>query len=130
MHAYKKALPEVIGRKTYDCFYTRTWNIITALTNYNTPIILELHSVPKRLQAQFVRACNACALVACLTKAMASQLQELGVEPARLYVEPDAVDLEQYTNLPSKDTAQAALGIHTKRTVVSYIGRLKTYGDG
>lgn len=112
----------------YDCIYTRSEALLPALVTHGPPVILELHHIPKRNRKAFVRHCNQCAKVVCLTQSIKEALQSWGVEQGRLLVEGDAVDLKRFTNLPSQAEAKTHFGIQTDRPIVGYIGRLKTLG--
>jgi len=113
----------------FDVLYTRAEALLPALIKTGIPTILELHQTPKRNQAAFVRRCNQCALVACLTTEMRKVLRSWGVDETRMIVAGDAVTLERFNILPSKEEARSHLKIHTDRPVIGYIGRLKTLGQ-
>ncbi len=112
-----------------DLCYTRSPALVPALLTYGKPVIVELHQLPRFGRAQFVRQCNRCAVVACLTSVMKQKLVSWGVESDRIQVAPDAVDLRRFADLPDIQSARATLGIKTSRLVVGYVGRLKTLGQ-
>ncbi len=110
----------------FDLLYTRAPVLLPTLIATGIPVILELHSLPRRSIRLFVRDCERCALVACLTSPMRDALVEWGVPREKIIVEGDAVDLARFERLPSKEASRDAARLKTDRIVVGYVGRLKT----
>lgn len=125
---YRRELRRALAAASCDLLYTRTPALLPALLSTSTPVILELHQLPRRGRRRFVQLCNRCRTVACLTSAMRDALAEWGVEPQRLMVEGDAVDLRRFLDLPSKEEARIRFDIRIDRNVIGYVGRLKTLG--
>lgn len=110
----------------FDLLYTRAPALLPALLATGIPVILELHSLPRRNLRAFIRQCGQCRLVDCLTSSMHRTLEEWGVPPAKLMTEGDGVDLRRFAAVPPRDEARSAIGLETDRLVVGYVGRLKT----
>ncbi len=125
---FRKHLRSALSASAFDALYTRAPALLPALLQVGSPVILELHQLPRRHRKLFVRQCNACALVACLTSPMRDELLSWGVDPKRVIVEGDAVDVDKFSALPSREEARGTLEIQTDRLVVGYVGRLKTLG--
>lgn len=115
--------------RAYDLLYTRSPAILAALLHTGLPVILELHQLPRFGRRSFVRRCNACRRVTCLTSVMRDQLIRWGVAPERVTVAADAVDLRRFADLPIQGQARQHFGLLTQRPVVGYVGRLKTLGQ-
>lgn len=128
MKAYSRLLTRYVQHTNFDAFYTRSFRVAALFAHLQKPLILELHSIPKRRQRIVARCCNKSTLIITLTNATKQQLIQMGVEPAKIIVEPDAVDLEQYLHLPTKAEAQTTLNQQTNRIIVGYVGRLTTMG--
>ncbi len=110
----------------FDLLYTRAPALLPALLATGIPVILELHSLPRRNLRAFIRRCGQCVLVDCLTSSMHRTLKEWGVPPAKLMTEGDGVDLRRFAKVPPRDEARKLIGLSTDRLVVGYVGRLKT----
>lgn len=117
-----------IVREEFDLIYTRSPALLPALLASRIPVILELHQLPRAARRRFVTECRASALVACLTSSMRDTLIEWGVNPAKVIAEGDAVALERFENAATPAEARAKFHLQTERTVVGYVGRLKTLG--
>lgn len=124
----RRELRRAITSKDFDLLYTRTPALLSALLTSKLPVILELHQLPRRGRRAFVKQCNRCRVVACLTSAMRDALISWGVHPKRVIVEGDAVDLRRFEKLPSREIARKRFKLTTDRLVVGYVGRLKTLG--
>ena len=124
----RQALVRPLSAGGYDLLYTRAPALLGVLLSMKAPVVLELHQLPRFGRGAFVSRCNTCRLVVCLTSAMRDTLKEWGVNESVLRVEGDAVDAKRFENLPSTEEARKALGLSTRRTVVGYVGRLKTLG--
>ncbi len=112
----------------FDLAYTRSPSLLPALIKTGVPTVLELHQLPRFGRSAFITLCNRCVLIVSLTQSMAAALREWGVDPTKIIVEGDAVNLKKYTTLPSRDIARQTFNLRTDRTVVGYVGRLKTLG--
>lgn len=112
-------------------FYTRDFGVADHLTSQGLPTILEAHSVPKgrdyaKLAAVVKRPSFQFGVV--LTQFIRQALIKAGASPNKVIVEPDAVDLAQYANLPSPGVAKQQLNLPLNRPIIGYIGRFKTMG--
>ncbi len=124
----RRALRTELRVDRFDMVYTRSPALLPPLLESGLPVILELHQLPRRNKSAFVKHCNACRMVSCLTSPMRDTLLTWGVLPERLMVAGDAVDLARFASLPSREDARETYKIQTERLVVGYIGRLKTLG--
>lgn len=128
MWSYRRTLKNYFRTHTADVIYARSPSILPPLLRTGIPVMLELHRLPRFFRKFFVRLCNRCFRVICLTSPMCDALVSWGADPARVSVEGDAVDSMRFENLPSKDEARRDFHIRTDRSVVGYVGRLKTLG--
>lgn len=87
---------------------------------------LEIHRVPAgRLRRRWLlQAAPACGGVVAISGGVRDDLVAAGVEPGRVRVEHDAVDLERFADLPDRAAARAKLGLDPDRPVVVYAGGL------
>ncbi len=125
----RRDLPALLKEREPDVIYTRSPALLPALLDVGSPVILELHQLPRWARHLFVEECNRCARVACLTSPMRDVLVNWGVKKEKLIVEGDAVDLDRFENLPSKPKARSKWNLRTDRPVVGYVGRLTTLGQ-
>jgi glycosyltransferase involved in cell wall biosynthesis len=105
----------------FDLAYTRTPALLGTLLDSGTPTVLELHTVPRHGREAFAAQCNRCALVACLTSPMREEVVALGVDEARVAVEPDAADLEAFVAAQPRPADHAL-------PIVGYAGQLESMG--
>lgn len=124
----RRTLTERLKTETFDLLYTRSPALLSPLLTSGMPTVLELHQLPRRGRASFVKQCNRCVRVVCLTSQMRDALASWGVVQERLSVEGDAVDLKRFTSLPAQKDARKTFKVQTERIVVGYVGRLKTLG--
>ncbi len=124
----RRAIRTSLQGDHFDIAYTRSPALLPAMLDSHLPVILELHQLPRRNKRAFVKHCNQCRVVSCLTSPMRDALVEWGVTADRVMVAGDAVDLSRFKALPSKDAARQQFKIQTERMVVGYVGRLKTLG--
>ena len=123
----------------FDLLYTRTPEILPMLLSSKIPVILELHKLPRFRRSTFVRRCNRCKLISCLTSPMRNELVSWGVDSERVIVEPDAVDLARFAILegealndpnseaPIRLSAPGSAGNRTRATI-GYAGQLESMG--
>ncbi len=124
----RRMLKTRLSRDRYDIAYTRSPALLPSLLASGVPTIVELHQLPRIGRRLFVRRCNRCVLVACLTSSMRDTLRSWGVKEGKLAVAGDAVDLHRFASVPTPIQAREMFGIRTDRLIVGYVGRLKTLG--
>ncbi|MBI3332454.1 glycosyltransferase family 4 protein [Candidatus Peregrinibacteria bacterium] len=127
MWRYKKALTGFLRTHKTDLFYVRASLLVPLLAKTGVPVILELHTIPKRRSRRFATLCNSCKKVVCLTHLMAHELRRRGIDRAKIVVEPDGVDLSRFRHVPSlKDAKKKAKNFPDDRPVVGYVGSFFT----
>jgi glycosyltransferase involved in cell wall biosynthesis len=124
----RRSLRNVLRSGSFDLLYTRTPALLSTLLASGIPTILELHQLPRWRRGAFVERCNTCRVVSCLTSPMRAELARWGVNPGHLIMEGDAVDLQRFQDMPSKDEARNTFGISADRLIVGYVGKLRTLG--
>lgn len=105
-----------------DLFYARSAAVAGPLLSSGVPVVLELHTLPRRGRRRFVRACNRCRLVVCLTTPMLEELRKWGVKRERMVAEGDGVTLERF----ARTTVHAGRP-KTDRPILGYAGSLVTH---
>lgn len=126
--SFGRALHHELHSSAFDLVYTRSFALLPSLLRTGIPTILELHSLPRFWRRTFVRACNRCARVVCLTQPMARELRSWGVDSERIVVEGDAVDLAMFAGAPEKSEARRSFGIQDDIPVIVYAGQLRSMG--
>lgn len=117
---FQWAMSRELRASSFELVYTRTPALLSTLLHKNIPVILELHTLPNRGRSLFVRQCNRCVLIVCLTTPMKEELVRWGVDADRIIVEPDAVKNEQLSSISSPTLATTF--------TVGYAGSLVTMG--
>src|SRR3989344_5490551 len=92
---FRRALCKKLQMQKYAITYTRSPALLPALLKTAIPVVLELHTLPKRGQKNFVSLCNQCTLIVCLTTPMRNELLSWGVNAKKVIVESDAIDLDR-----------------------------------
>lgn len=128
MNAMLRRALSALDLSSYDLLMTRSPAILAPLLASGKPVLLELHSLPRRSKKIFVEHCNRCAKVVCLTTPMANELKQWGVEEKRIIVEADGVDLPVPVSDEVRKELRAHFGISDSMFVVGYAGSLTTMG--
>ncbi len=126
MHFYRRALRRHLKDARPDLLYARSAAVLPALLETGIPVVLELHTIPRR-RGGLRELCDRCALVVCLTTPMRDELLSLGVNGKRVTVEPDGVDPERFASLPEPIAAAKHWKLPHGRTIVGYVGSLVTH---
>jgi glycosyltransferase involved in cell wall biosynthesis len=112
----------------FDLLYTRWPALLPALLHTGIPIVLELHTLPMRGQAAFVRDAAQVQLIVCLTSLMKEELVRMGVDTSKVVVAGDAVDLRRFENLAPAPETRERYGLDPKRFTIGYAGQLQSMG--
>lgn len=126
MISYAKAVRVYLRSHRFDVLYLRSPLLLQAALQTGMSVIMELHALPRFMRARFVRRCNRCAKIVCLTTPMRDELVGWGVESAIVTVEADGVDLRRFENLPDLSAAKARWDLPFDRPVIGYVGSLAT----
>lgn len=121
---YKK----ILTSQKFDLIYTRAPALLEPLLKSGLPVILELHSIPRRNIPAFIDHCKRCSVVVCLTSLMKEDLLKIGVDPANVIVEGDAVDPGIFADAVPYQLARKEWGIESKIPVIGYAGQLSSMG--
>jgi len=87
---------------------------------------LEIHRVPGgRLRRRWLlAAARACRGLIAISRGVAQDLEQLGVEPERIRVEHDGVEATRFAGLPAREAARAELGLPREARIAVYTGGL------
>ncbi|MDD5041377.1 MAG: glycosyltransferase [Candidatus Peribacteraceae bacterium] len=127
MRSYARSLRSFLSRQTADLLYTRSSVLLPTLLQTTVPVVLELHTLPRRSSA-FVRNCGACRRVVCLTAPMRDELVTWGVDPSKVIVEGDGVNPRRFAQMPSSADARKEWQLPADRKIAVYVGSLVTRG--
>ncbi len=94
-----------------------------------TGVFLELHRVPsgRTRRRWLIEAARGAKGVIAISGGVREDLVELGVDPASILVEHDAVEAGRFADLPSRAEAREALGLSPNKPLVVYTGGLMTW---
>lgn len=118
---FRTFLKTKLSSDAFDMIYTRTPVLLPFLLRIRIPVILELHTLPTRNRGAFVRHCNMCVLVVCLTTPMRDELVSWGVEGRRVVVESDAVDVDRFIGAQPKHS-------NLSKPIIGYAGQIESMG--
>jgi len=123
---FRKALRRFLRQGRPDLLYTRSPVLLPELVGSGTPVLLELHSIPR--SPSFAQLANRCTLVVALTTPMREELIRMGIEASKVIVAGDAVNPELFGALPSKNAARRTFDVPDDAFVVGYAGQLESMG--
>lgn len=120
---FSRALRKFLRSHRTDLFYVRSHVLLASLLKTKTPVILELHTLPRRGRRRFVRLANRTQKIVCLTSPMRDRLTAMGVTASHIMVEPDGVDLERFNKLPDlKEARKNQIDLPRSAEVIGYAG--------
>ena len=126
MWSYRRQLRKYFHDHQTDVLYLRSPVVLGEALRSGYPVIVELHTLPWRNRSSFVRQCNQCRLVVCLTTQMRDEIIAWGVDEQRIVLEGDGVDLSAFASLPSVDEAKHQFNLPSDRPVIGYVGSFVT----
>ncbi|MBM3230725.1 glycosyltransferase family 4 protein [Candidatus Peregrinibacteria bacterium] len=127
MRSYRKSLRNILSKRRFDLLYARSPVILPTLVESGMPVIIELHTLPRRGKSGFVKWCNRCKRVVCLTTPMRDALVGWGVAKKKTMIEGDAVDLARFAKPLAKSAAKKHHRLPADSVVVGYVGSLVTF---
>ncbi|PIP65560.1 hypothetical protein COU77_01435 [Candidatus Peregrinibacteria bacterium CG10_big_fil_rev_8_21_14_0_10_49_16] len=129
MYRYRKVLGAYFARHDTDCIYVRSRVLLPVLIRTKRPVVFEAHTLPEALNRRFVKFCNQCRLIVCLTSPMRGVLLSGGVQPEHVMIAHDGVDTGRFQKLPTVLHAREQWRVPLNIPVVGYVGSLVTRGD-
>jgi glycosyltransferase involved in cell wall biosynthesis len=112
-----------------DLAYTRGIDIAWAVSQHGFPVMLEIHHPPTgRLGPLYFRQIlgRSNLRLTVISRALEERLRQEypALRSREILVAPDAVDTEQYRNLPAPTRARARLNLAARRFTAGYFGSL------
>jgi len=100
-------------------FYTRDYLLLLALPKGR--VVLELHSIPER-SLLFTFCIRRAQKIVTISHGIETRLLKLGIPKSIITVAPDAVDLNAFANMPSKEEARKKLNLPLNEKIALYSG--------
>ena len=111
--------------------YTRDLVIAFWMARLGQPTIFEAHSIPARARLWLLRGLSRSSSllrVVALTSFLGERLTKLGISREKITIAPDAVDPDDFANLPSPVLCRKRLGLPADSFFLGYVGRFQTMG--
>jgi len=132
MYFYKRALRKFLANASGEAsrwgvstathvLYVRSPLVLKPLVDSGLPVVLELHTIPRKFKSKFINLCNKCKKIVCLTSPMRDEVIKLGVKESLIMVEGDGVDFEKFQNIEANSDWNLP-----DIPVVGYVGSLAT----
>ena len=121
----------VARRLGADVYYTRERELAIWLAVLGMRTVYEAHVVPAGPGRAVIRALarsGSLTLVVAMTSHILERLVSLGVPRSKSVVEPDAVDLALFRELPPVGECRRRVGLEGDGPIVGYVGRFNTLG--
>ena len=129
LRSYQRSLDRYLKHQTADIYYCR--NVQIAANYRRRPeqaakLVYESHSFPTRPAAAEaeIAAAKGCRAVIVLTAQLRSTYVNNGVDPKRIWVAPDGVNLTRFAEQPRKNVLRTKLGLSQDETLIVYTGHL------
>ncbi len=120
--SFARALRRCSAVHRSDVLYTRDYPLLFALPRARA-VVLELHSIPKRGWL-FNRALARTTHVVAITQALKDDLVALGVDPNKITVAPDGVNVRLFEHQIMQQEARQRLGLPHEGALALYVGAL------
>lgn len=122
-------------RSPLHFYYLRDINLTSFLLmicprSHFKNVFVEVHSLsesPLRKRRQIKILKKTCGVIA-VTKAMANELRELGIDSNKVFVAHDAVDLKSFSAAKTIEESRLETGLPPEKTIASFIGNFHTNG--
>jgi len=106
--------------------YTRDEYLLPLLQIFFKKVVWEGHNMPKR-KKYYAKFWNRCENVVVITNALKNALIETGVEPTRILVAPDAVDLIMYRENEDVFALRKKIGLPQDKKIIMYAGHFYSW---
>lgn len=110
--------------KKYDVLYSRDSMAGIFFKN----IFLEIHSLPKDMGFVYLKILKRAKALIVLTNFIKEGMVKFGINPDKIFVSPDAVNLKKFDIEVSMADARARLQLPLNKKLVGYVGMLRTLG--
>ena len=107
--------------------YTRDEYLLPILQLFSRKVVWESHALPSKLK-YYIKVFKKCHRIVVLTQEIKNNLINLGLDPKKIMVSPDAVDLEIFDIDMDKKTARHRLSLPQDKIILGYTGSLLTKG--
>ncbi len=115
-------------QKDFDLLYTRSPALLPILLSIGVPVIIELHTIPSFFRRRFLSLLKQCRLIVALTEPMRGELLTLGMDPAKVIVAHDGVDLDRFSNIKDEQNIYTKYNLPSGVPLIGYVGQLQSMG--
>lgn len=118
-----------LQRTRPDVVYTRDPLVVLAALAARIPLAAwEVHTTAWNAFAR--RAAKKSTVLVAISQGLMDFYQGHGVAASRMLRANDGVDLEDFLHVPSREEMRITLGLPPDRTIIEYVGKLRTMGEG
>lgn len=128
--SFALAVSAYLFRRRADLYYTRDplTSVLMALAprSVRSRTAYEAHTFPKPGVRRGIHlwAIGRLGRLVCITKGLSEEYVRCGIDPRKILVAPDAVELERFAELPGKNEARQRLGMPADARIAVYTGHL------
>lgn len=122
--SFAKQLRAKLRVKPQTIIYTRDLPLAYALSTLPQPLFYEIHSLPKTITFVHRAAWKRARGIVVISNGLKQALIVNGIEENKILVAHDAVDVEQFRNVPSQAVCREKFGIPLNQKTVMYTGHL------
>lgn len=113
--------------KKANLIYSRDELPLWFLSFFKSNLVLEIHLAKKNFVSKRVFRKVKC-VIAITKKLKDFYVKEYGVDERKIFWSPDAVDLNNFIDLPEESVLHKEFNISSEKKIITYIGKLKTMG--
>ena len=120
-----------LRRRAKIVVYARDPIVIFCFTLLGFKVAAEIHTFRPGLQSFLLRCVRSrpnLLFISVITKGLSTALIAQGFESAKILLQPDAVDLAEFSAQPDKCAARTQLGLPLDQYFLGYVGRFETMG--
>ena len=121
---FYRAVKKYLRKQNEAIYYTRDLPIAYWLSQDVSPLYYEIHTLPERITLKYREAWQQAKGLVVISDGLKNELLKQGVSENKILVARDAVDVEQFMKLESKDAYRKVFNLPKDKKIVIYTGHL------
>ncbi|MDD5110217.1 MAG: glycosyltransferase [Patescibacteria group bacterium] len=118
---FANAAKNYLRKNISDWVYSRDELVLKLIGKLRRPVAVELHALPT---AKYQPVLSRSKIIVVISRAISEALALQGVDRGKIVVAPDAVQVESFGALPSREECRKIVSLDAKRKIVVYAGHL------
>ncbi|MCJ7700104.1 MAG: glycosyltransferase family 4 protein, partial [Anaerolineales bacterium] len=130
IHSYSRSVSNYLTQHSADLYYTRSFKLLVKIFSSSPRLAPRLyfegHQIPWEAvhHPEKLKILNRIGGLITITQSLKDEYSRYGIEPQKIIVAPDGVNIKRFGKIPDQKIARQALQVPDDHFLIGYVGHL------